>query len=689
MRLGTSARRRRGILVTVVLCAAGVLCQLPSSPVAATGGRYVALGDSYTAGPLIPNQLADPAGCLRSDRNYPHVVAASLGLTLSDRSCSGAETEDMTRSQGVTPGPNPPQFDALTAGTDIVTLGIGGNDIGFSSIIQDCVALVPWVPVCKPKYVVNGVDEISARIAATASRVAAVLQGIHERSPDARVYVVGYPAILPEVGGGCWPSLPLANEDVPWLRSKEVELNAMLAAQAAANDAFFVDTYSSSIGHDACKAPGVRWVEPIIPAGLQAAPVHPNALGEAGMAAVVSARIVATTPTNGTISGTVTEAGSGAPVAGAFLAVLRTNDFSIAGGAVADGTGNYSAEVPAGSYSVYVIDPSGAHTAGFFGSPTMVNVTAGDTVDADPQMASRRGSITATVTEMGSGDPVGGVWGLALSASVANTGATEAVVVADGSGRLTLPGLGAGSHFVGFVDPTGAHATRFFPSSPNVPESTPVAVTAGDATAANASMPVQTVVPGGLAISGTVVEQGTGAPLERAHVVALRASDFGMVRGAVTDSSGQYSLDVAAGEYKLAILDSAGLHAMEWYDDQASTGLGSAASVSPPVVADAALAPSTGSMSGTVTDDPSGDAIAGAWVIAIGSTGIAGGAVTAADGSYTISGLPPGTYRATFVDPYGGRSQEYWHNSPDYPGAAPFAITAGATAAVDAALALL
>jgi hypothetical protein len=53
--------------------------------------RYAALGDSFTAGPLIPNQLNDPIGCLRSDHNYPHLVAAALGVAeFRDASCAGA-----------------------------------------------------------------------------------------------------------------------------------------------------------------------------------------------------------------------------------------------------------------------------------------------------------------------------------------------------------------------------------------------------------------------------------------------------------------------------------------------------------------------------------------------------------------------------------------------------------------------
>ncbi len=390
----------------------------------------------------------------------------------------------------------------------------------------------------------------------------------------------------------------------------------------------------------------------------------------------------------GTVSGTVTEAGSGAPLGGAWVAVLRTSDFSMVGGAVADGSGNYSAQLPAGSYFLYLVDPSGTHTAGFFGPPTTVTVSTPTPVDADPSMATTRGSVTGTVAETGTGNPIPGVWALALSTAVANTGATEVAVVANGSGVYSLPGLRASTHYVGFVDPTGAHETRFHPNSPNVPAATPVPVTAGTATVANAALPPRAPAGTGATISGTVTEQGTGIPLAGIHVVALRAADYAMVRGAVTNGSGAYSLNVASGGYKLALLDSTGRHDMEWYDDLPSTQLGAALTVTAPGVANAALGPNTGSMTGTVTDDPSGDPVAGAWVIAIGPTGIAGGAVTAPDGTYTVTGLPPGTYRATFVDPGGGRTQEYYDDSPDFGGATTFNVVAAGTTTASAALAL-
>jgi hypothetical protein len=274
----------RRVRVLVVL--ASIVGALTVGAAGASAANWAGLGDSYAAGPLIPNQQLNPLGCLRSDHNFAHLAAAALGRSLADASCSGAKTDDMTAPQDVTPGPNPPQFDALTSDTQIVTLQIGGNDIGFTSILQNCATANPFAHPCRDRYVVNGHDTLADKIAATAPKVAAVLQGIHARSPSARVFVVNYAAILPETGSGCWPQVPIGFTDVPYLRGVEKNLNAMLAQQAAANGARIVDDYTASIGRDACKSSSTRWIEPLVP-GNAAAPFHPNARGEAGVAAAV------------------------------------------------------------------------------------------------------------------------------------------------------------------------------------------------------------------------------------------------------------------------------------------------------------------------------------------------------------------------------------------------------------------
>jgi lysophospholipase L1-like esterase len=249
---------------------------------APSAGQYVALGDSYVAGPLIPAPTGQPVGCLRSDHDYPSLVRAGLrSATLTDVSCGGATTEDMTAPQPVTGGANRPQLGALTGRTALVTLGIGGNDIGFGEIITSCAARSSTQPLgaaCRDFYHQGGRDQLADRIARTAPKVAAVLHEIDKRAPRAKVLVVGYPTILPDSGPGCYPIVPFSAGDVAYLRATEKALNAMLADQAARAGAVFVDTYRPSIGHDICQLPGTKWVEGLVPTA-PAAPVHPNALG--------------------------------------------------------------------------------------------------------------------------------------------------------------------------------------------------------------------------------------------------------------------------------------------------------------------------------------------------------------------------------------------------------------------------
>jgi lysophospholipase L1-like esterase len=271
-----------------VVIATALLFVVAAAP--ASAARYVGLGDSAASGPVIPNQIPAPLGCWRSDHNFAHVVAQSLAVSLKDVSCSGARTNHMWNPQDVFLGPNPPQLDALSNETRRVTLQIGGNDIGFGQIVDQCTTAWPYGHPCidtyAPNWPDNSVDILQDRIAATAPKIAAVIQAIHARAPRARVFLVGYAAILPHTGPGCWPQVAIAWEDVPYLRATHEALNGMLSAQAALNTATYVDAYAASKGRDACQSSSVRWVEPTVPIN-PAAPLHPNARGMRGVASTV------------------------------------------------------------------------------------------------------------------------------------------------------------------------------------------------------------------------------------------------------------------------------------------------------------------------------------------------------------------------------------------------------------------
>jgi len=262
---------------------------------------YVALGDSYTSGPGIPDQIGQPSGCDRSSRDYPALVAASLRLTapqVHDVSCSGATIADLSASQSTNSGTNPAQISALSSTTGLVTLGIGGNDVDFAGVLTRCVerdmlrALVDsssGLAPCRSYYTSGGVDQIRQKIQAAADSLSAALAQIKQRAPNARVYVIGYPALVPPSGTSCAHTLGITQGDVAFLHDEELRLNSMLKQSAETAGAVYVDTYTPSAGHDACSASAARWIEPLIPAS-PAVPLHPNARGEQGMAdAVVSA----------------------------------------------------------------------------------------------------------------------------------------------------------------------------------------------------------------------------------------------------------------------------------------------------------------------------------------------------------------------------------------------------------------
>src|ERR1700735_124928 len=273
-RLGLSGRRHvvlgRARPVGSALLAAGfVMLVGPSvasavSPTASLSPppspSYVALGDSYTAGPGLPPVSATgagppaPAACERSSDNYPTLVAKDLGVTLRDASCLGASTKDLTGSQG---SGIPPQLSALSPSTALVSLGIGGNDLGFSSIVTNCAAATPWGATkvgwhCGSHYSVDGVDDLVATVQQVGQRVTTALADIRARAPMARVFVVGYPDIVPASGSGCWPKVPFSSADLSFVRGIEDDLNATLHHAATAAGDEFVNMANASAAHSAC-----------------------------------------------------------------------------------------------------------------------------------------------------------------------------------------------------------------------------------------------------------------------------------------------------------------------------------------------------------------------------------------------------------------------------------------------------
>jgi lysophospholipase L1-like esterase len=277
----TSTRTRR--LAAVVIAAVLALVLVAQAAQAAVSPlRYVALGDSYSAASgVLPPDPAAPLECLRSIRNYPHVIAGSTGAQLTDVTCGAADTNDFFESQysGV-----PPQLDALQRDTQLVTMTIGGNDSGvFIETVLSCGALgvlgLGQGSPCKDRYGSSFEDTIRNT---TYPSLVRALQAVRARAPRARVAILGYPWIMP-ASGGCFDKMPIASGDVPYVRGIQATLNDAVRRAAAATGATYVDLNTVSEGHDACQPIGVRWVEPVLQ-GTNAVIVHPNALGEHEMA---------------------------------------------------------------------------------------------------------------------------------------------------------------------------------------------------------------------------------------------------------------------------------------------------------------------------------------------------------------------------------------------------------------------
>jgi lysophospholipase L1-like esterase len=286
--------RNRPMLMVTALLALGAV--VPTAHASTSYREYVALGDSWSADVFThtpPTTKYTPVDCAQSDTDYPHQVAAALHVsTFRDATCGSATTVEMTHPQALPAGGvNPPQFNRLTKTTNLVTLGIGGNDIGLAGDVEACLSPtpvpVPGVPLaegCKAKLAPAGHDSVEKAIAATAPKISAVITQIRKRSPQARILLVNYLNGLPITGKGCWPTVPIQDNDMAYLQQKFLHMNAMIARVARSQRITLVDTYMHTIGHDVCKAPTVRFIEGVIPVSAQSPtlvnfPFHPNQAG--------------------------------------------------------------------------------------------------------------------------------------------------------------------------------------------------------------------------------------------------------------------------------------------------------------------------------------------------------------------------------------------------------------------------
>ncbi|MBF4162529.1 SGNH/GDSL hydrolase family protein [Nocardioides acrostichi] len=248
--------------------------------------RYVALGDSYSAGPGLPQQV--DATCARSSSNYPSLLAKRLSTaSFVDVTCSGARTVDITGDQTRSTGTVAPQADALDDDTDLVTVSVGGNDDNvFNALVTTCPEVADTDPrghPCQTQLAGAGGAALVQQTDRLVTRVSAVIRAIRERSPRAQVVVVGYPAIFP-THGTC-AALPFARGDVTWAAQVVDAVDDGLAGAARNEGVRFVDLRPASAGHDICSRK--PWMSGVEAGADGSAPWHPVPRGMQGAATAI------------------------------------------------------------------------------------------------------------------------------------------------------------------------------------------------------------------------------------------------------------------------------------------------------------------------------------------------------------------------------------------------------------------
>ena len=170
---------RRRLLVLVAVAALVPLGYV--APAQAAPPSYVALGDSYSSGVGTRTYLNDGTSCQRSVYAYPSLIAAARGYALNFRACSGAKVSDVTSTQ----------LSALSASTSYVTISVGGNDAGFTSVLTTC-AQPAWLSDCN-----GAIAKARTYITNTLpGSLATLYAAIRSHAPNATVVVVGYPRLF-------------------------------------------------------------------------------------------------------------------------------------------------------------------------------------------------------------------------------------------------------------------------------------------------------------------------------------------------------------------------------------------------------------------------------------------------------------------------------------------------------------
>ncbi|MEX0739966.1 MAG: SGNH/GDSL hydrolase family protein [Pseudohongiella sp.] len=244
------------------------------------GARYVALGSSFAAGPGVPEQLGN---CGRSSRNYANLVAEALDLSLVDVSCNGATTDNIrhTPQNGAAP-----QIDAVTADTMLVTVTIGGNDIRYTASTFAC-AGTSVEENCTANL---NQDAINDAVSQLPAKLAATIEAIRDKAPQAAVVLVTYPRVFPDDAVSC-AELELSAEDTRYLAALGQTLQDIFVNVSATQQNLIADSYVLGEGHGPCADPVTeRWINGNVVAS-SGVRYHPTAEGYEEMARLVLAAL--------------------------------------------------------------------------------------------------------------------------------------------------------------------------------------------------------------------------------------------------------------------------------------------------------------------------------------------------------------------------------------------------------------
>jgi len=244
---------------SVIVAVGALLIGMPSA--AAAGANYVALGDSYASGVGSGSYTSESGSCLRSTLAYPQLwTNGHAPSSFKFVACSGAKTTDV----------NANQLSALSSSTTLVSITIGGNDVGFSTVMEDCV--IYGTSTC--------VSDVNAAENTARNQLPGWLDttynGIRSHAPNARVVVVDYPRFYHDL----WYCVGLSSTSRNKINEGADVLDGVIQAAATRHGFLFADVRPAfANGHEICDSNS--WLHSVDWSNITQS-YHPTASGQSG-----------------------------------------------------------------------------------------------------------------------------------------------------------------------------------------------------------------------------------------------------------------------------------------------------------------------------------------------------------------------------------------------------------------------